>query len=107
MMLLKRFLNMLNWLKKSIESKILYIKSHIYTDDPVYNCQLYRDLSCSHVDGILCDFPFCKMSQEYGLYLGLKEYMKNLEAGLAVKNEGQIAQYYELKKKYEHEKQNN
>ena len=37
-------------------------------DDPVYNCELYLDKdagSCSHVDGPLCDFPYCTLRVDY------------------------------------------
>jgi hypothetical protein len=34
-------------------------------NDPVQNCELYRDEGCSHVDGYLCDFPQCKMLRNY------------------------------------------
>lgn len=34
-------------------------------NDPVRNCKLYKDKGCSHIDGILCDFPNCSMNKEY------------------------------------------
>lgn len=34
-------------------------------DDPVWNCKLYKEIGCSHVDGMLCDFPECSMNKEY------------------------------------------
>lgn len=34
-------------------------------NDPVHNCKLYREQGCSHVDGMLCDFPNCSMNNEY------------------------------------------
>ena len=33
--------------------------------DPVYSCDLYKEIGCSHVDGILCDYPECSMLKEY------------------------------------------
>lgn len=33
--------------------------------DPVYECSLYKDCGCSHIDGLLCDFPDCKMNKDY------------------------------------------
>ena len=33
--------------------------------DPVYSCDLYKEIGCSHVDGILCDYPKCSMLKEY------------------------------------------
>lgn len=38
------------------------------SNDPVYGCNLYHDKdagSCTHVDGLLCDFPKCSMLSEY------------------------------------------
>lgn len=37
----------------------------INDNDPVYNCNLYEDKGCSHVDGMLCDFPQCSMNKNY------------------------------------------
>lgn len=34
-------------------------------NDPVYHCNLYIDKGCSHVDGMLCDFPNCSMNKDY------------------------------------------
>lgn len=34
-------------------------------NDPVKHCKLYKEIGCSHVDGMLCDFPKCSMSKEY------------------------------------------
>lgn len=38
------------------------------SNDPVYGCNLYQDKdagSCTHVDGLLCDFPRCSMLSKY------------------------------------------
>ena len=29
--------------------------------DPVYNCEVYKKIGCSHVDGFLCDFEKCEI----------------------------------------------
>lgn len=34
-------------------------------NDPVKHCKLYKDIGCSHVDGMLCDFPKCSMLKDY------------------------------------------
>lgn len=34
-------------------------------NDPVKHCKLYKEFGCSHVDGMLCDFPKCSMLKEY------------------------------------------
>ena len=46
---------------------ITFIKKLIWymKNDPVKKCQLYKDKGCSHVDGILCDFPECSMNKDY------------------------------------------
>lgn len=33
--------------------------------DPCYKCKLYLKEGCSHVDGMLCDFPNCNMLHDY------------------------------------------
>ena len=33
--------------------------------DPVKNCPVYQNEGCSHVDGMLCDFPDCHIYHEY------------------------------------------
>jgi hypothetical protein len=35
-----------------------------YTD-PVKECKLYKDQSCSHVDGFLCQYNTCQMRKDY------------------------------------------
>ena len=37
----------------------------LFKNDPVYSCKLYKERGCSHVDGILCDFPKCHMLKDY------------------------------------------
>ena len=85
-------------------NKIKQYINNFLKNDPLHNCKLYLDKSCAHVDGLLCDYPFCQMNKEYEIYLDLKEYMKNLRNGIAVENEAQISQYYKLKEKFENEK---
>ena len=34
-------------------------------DDPVYNCDVYKDKGCSHVDGIKCVMETCSILKEY------------------------------------------
>lgn len=34
-------------------------------NDPVKNCDLYKDSGCAHVDGPLCDYPNCLMNYDY------------------------------------------
>ena len=39
--------------------KRLYYKFR--NDDPVHKCPVYLKEGCSHVDGILCNYPNCSM----------------------------------------------
>jgi hypothetical protein len=41
------------------------VREACMVSDPVCNCELYKDESCSHVDGMLCDYPKCSMNKEY------------------------------------------
>lgn len=34
-------------------------------NDQVKHCKLYKEIGCSHVDGMLCDFPKCSTLKEY------------------------------------------
>ncbi len=34
-------------------------------NDPVKFCTLYRDEGCSHVDGLLCNFPKCGLFRSH------------------------------------------
>lgn len=34
-------------------------------NDPVKDCAVYREIGCSHVDGILCDYPNCSIMKQY------------------------------------------
>ena len=33
--------------------------------DPIKNCPVYKNEGCSHVDGLLCDFPTCDIYHDY------------------------------------------
>lgn len=48
----KRFFKLLNWVREKFP-------------DPVRDCHLYNEQGCSHVDGLLCDFPECSMEHKY------------------------------------------
>lgn len=50
------------------KKKIIFFKRRFilrFKDDPVYACKVYRKEGCSHVDGILCDYPNCSILKEY------------------------------------------
>lgn len=34
-------------------------------NDPVTGCDLYKDEGCSHVDGLLCNYPDCEILKEH------------------------------------------
>ena len=34
-------------------------------DDPINQCNLHKEIGCSHIDGMLCDFPKCSMLKGY------------------------------------------
>ena len=48
----------------SIIGKIRRLK-RIFILDPVKQCDLYKNNSCSFVDGPLCDFPKCSMRHDF------------------------------------------
>ena len=43
---------------------------HTYKNDPVKRCSLYKDMKCSHIDGIWCDMETCLILKEYKNFLG-------------------------------------
>ena len=50
---------------KFIRSLLKEIKSMLYDNDPVYNCDYYKNKGCSHVDGLVCNFPNCELNEFY------------------------------------------
>ena len=46
---------MITWLKQIFDTP----------DDPIYRCIVFKEQGCSHVDGPLCDFPYCPMIIDY------------------------------------------
>lgn len=52
---------MINKIINKIKSWLISLSD----DDPVQHCELYRDKGCSHVDGILCNYPHCILNDEY------------------------------------------
>lgn len=41
------------------------LKLMLQWSDPVYRCNVYKEIGCCHVDGPLCDFPQCTMNIQY------------------------------------------
>ena len=63
----------------NLEKVIREIIKIIKENDPVYGCKVYRDLGCSHVDGLLCDFPNCCMNKKYLNELEMFELEQQLD----------------------------
>lgn len=40
-------------------------KFNMNEGDPLKNCALFKEKGCSHIDGMLCDFPNCEMNEKY------------------------------------------
>jgi len=51
-----------------------WIKS-LNTTDPVYHCEVYKEIGCVHIDGYLCDLETCTMRLHYDTW---KRYKINL-----------------------------
>ena len=49
----------------NIFKKIKRLYYRFRNSDPVKNCPVYHEQGCSHVDGMLCDFPDCRIYHEY------------------------------------------
>jgi hypothetical protein len=47
----------MNFIKKIINK--------LRSTDPVYNCPVFLNEGCAHVDGPLCDYPNCNIIKEY------------------------------------------
>lgn len=63
---MKKIITILKFsLNEIIDWVCLFGMLFIPENDPVYNCELYLDKGCSHVDGFLCDHPHCSMNKKY------------------------------------------
>ncbi len=51
-------------MKRKIK-KILKKLCDIGKNDPVKKCPIFLTEGCSHVDGVLCDYPKCSMVKNY------------------------------------------
>lgn len=50
----------------SIKGKLRLIIKHLRGHaDPVKNCIVWIEQGCSHVDGMLCNFPHCSTFKKY------------------------------------------
>lgn len=45
--------------------RILVDRYNGTSPDPVFQCAVYRETSCAHVDGFLCDVRSCSMLKNY------------------------------------------
>jgi hypothetical protein len=50
---------------KRIINKIKKCYYRIINRDPLKKCPFYKEFGCSHVDGMLCDFPSCDIYRGY------------------------------------------
>lgn len=41
------------------------LKNLIKENDPVYGCEVWLNEGCSHVDGLLCNYPECEILKKY------------------------------------------
>ena len=41
------------------------LKEYIKENDPVYGCEVWLNEGCSHVDGLLCNYPECEILKQY------------------------------------------
>ena len=48
-----------------ILKELFYPIISIIENDPCKHCRLYKEKGCAFVDGLLCDFPNCRMNKEY------------------------------------------
>lgn len=44
---------------------IRFIEKVFNHNDPIKHCNMYKDIGCSYVDGIHCNFPYCSMNLNY------------------------------------------
>lgn len=49
----------------NIIKRIKRIYRRIYNGDPVYNCPVYKNEGCAHVDGPCCAFSDCEIVRKY------------------------------------------
>lgn len=58
-----------NMKKESLIVKIINRLKRWYwrwrNSDPIRKCPVYKNEGCSHVDGLLCNFPNCSTYHEY------------------------------------------
>ena len=48
-------------------------------NDPLSNCEVYKEIGCSHVDGFLCDVKTCSLLKKYKEYLELFKFEQELD----------------------------
>ena len=75
---------MINWITKLFDR----------SDDPVHSCVLHKELGCSHVDDMICDFPQCSMLVAH----------KETKHGFTIKDDDQF--HKELKELMQETKRN-
>lgn len=84
-----------------IIKKVVTCVKEFLRNNPMKNCAFYKEKGCSHVDGLLCDYPTCEINKEYEFYKELCDYVDALEEGRAIYNKANYKKYLELREKYE------
>ena len=46
-------------------------------NDPLKQCEVYKKEGCAHVDGLLCNYPYCPILKKY--YLANIKTFKNIK----------------------------
>lgn len=47
--------------------KIINVVARMFNDknDPIKQCEVYKQIHCSHVDGYLCDMKTCSILKDF------------------------------------------
>ena len=54
--------------------------------DPVFHCDVYKNIGCAHVGGVLCDLGVCPLNKKY-LKSCLPVDVNNIKKGTWIKDE--------------------
>lgn len=49
----------------NIIKRIKRIWRRFKNNDPIYNCPVYKNKGCAHVDGLYCDLSTCEIFHNY------------------------------------------
>jgi hypothetical protein len=51
--------------------------------DPVYHCEVYNEIGCSNIDGLLCDMSICRVLKDYRKKDFINTYKERLNMELS------------------------